>query len=287
MRVRSLVIWLAVGVPVLLGLLFAVNLLSDPSQGGRGQLFEAVVINAWFYGLIAAWALRKSAGNGVEMRELVGGVPSGFRWRPVVGMVALLMLFTLCTSWLFLYLLSSFLPHLVDTFTAEEIFTTGDRSDYAGLYNAQAFIATAIVAPVVEELFFRGMLLTRWSLKWGPTAGILASSALFGVLHVGFFGAFAFGVAMCLLYIKTRTLIVPIAAHMLNNLVATAASAIALGADAGGGAAGFQGSEVGLALAAAGAIATLSLLLWYVIRNWPRRGETAPYLLRGAPIDLP
>ena len=259
--------------------------LAGPPDGDIGQLYEAVVLNVWFYGLMAAWVFWKSAGNGVAMREMVGGVPSGFRWRPVAGMVALLMLFTLFTSWLFLYFLSAFLPHLVDTFTSEEIFTTGDRSDYAGLYNAQAFIATVILAPVVEELFFRGMLLTRWSLKWGPTVGVLASSAIFGVLHVGFLGAFAFGVAMCLLYIKTRTLIVPIAAHFLNNLVATAASAIALGADAGGRATGSQWSELGLVIAVAGAIVTLSLLLWHIVRNWPRRGETAPYLLQEAPID--
>ena len=143
---------------------------------------------------MAAWVLAKAFGNGVDLRLLVGGVPSGYRWRSVVGVVGLLMLFTLFASWLFLYFVAVNFPHVVDYFNTEDVFVTGERSDYAGSYNLQAFLAVVFVAPVVEELFFRGMLLTRWSLKWGPTVGIIASSALFGLFHVGFFGAFAFGV---------------------------------------------------------------------------------------------
>ena len=282
LRVRSFLVWVAAGIPVLAGMFVVANLFFSSSDAGIDPFIDALILNTWFYGLMAAWVLGRASGSGVDFRLLVGGVPSGFRWGPVVGMVGLLMLFTVCTSWLFLYFISTYLPHALDTFTSEAIFTTGERSRYAGLYNAQAFIVTVAVAPVVEELFFRGVLFTRWSLKWGPTAGVIASSILFGILHVGFFGAFAFGAAMCLLYIKTNTLLVPIAAHILNNFVASVFSAIAVGVESGGGSTGFQASEAGLMVAIAGTAATLTLLLWYLIRNWPRGGETAPYILHGA-----
>ena len=278
-RARSLVLWVLAGIPIVVGMFVLANLFVGRSDGGLDPFFQTLIINAGFYGLMVAWVLGKASGNRVDMRLLIGCVPSGYRWRSVVGVVGLLMLFTIFTSWLFLYFISAYLTHLVDVFATEDVYVTGKQSDYAGLHNAQAFVVTVLVAPVVEEVFFRGMLLTRWSLKWGPTAGVIGSSIVFGLFHVGFFGAFAFGVAMCLLYIKTSTLIVPMAAHFLNNLVASGFSAIAIRSDAEGRAVDFQDLETGLMVAVAGAIVTLTLLVWYIVRNWPRRGETAPYLV--------
>ena len=281
-RARGLVLWAASGTLILAGALIIANIFAVPAGGGLDPFFESLVINAGFYGLMAAWALSQAVGKRVDLRLLVGGVPTGYRWRSVVGVVGLLMLFTVFTSWLFLYFIAAYLPHAVDFFITEGVFVSGEKSDYVGQYNAQAFLVAVFVAPVVEEAFFRGMLLTRWSLKWGPTAGIVASSALFGLFHVGFFGAFAFGIAMCLLYIKTNTLLVPIAAHFLNNLVAAGFGVVALRSEAAGRTSGVQDLEAWLPAFVAGTIVTLSLLLWYIVRNWPRHGETAPYLVNQA-----
>ena len=281
-RTRSLALWAPAGVLIVVVVFIMANLFFGSGGEGLDPFFDSLIISAGFYGLMAAWVLAKAFGNGVDLRLLVGGVPSGCWWRSVVGVVGLLMLFTIFTSWLFLYLVAEHLPQLVDFFTSEDVFVTGEGSDYAGSYNVQTLIAVVFVAPVVEELFFRGMLLTRWSLKWGPTAGIIASSALFGLFHVGFFGAFAFGVAMSLLYIQTKTLLVPIAAHFLNNLVAAGFSAIALRAEARGGTPDVRDLEAWLPTFVAGTAITLSLLLWYIVRNWPRHGQTAPYLTNQA-----
>ena len=50
--------------------------------------------------------------------------------------------------------------------------------------------------------------------------GIVFSSLAFGVLHFDLLGAFIFGYAMCVLYLQTKTLYVPILAHALNNFIA-------------------------------------------------------------------
>lgn len=78
----------------------------------------------------------------------------------------------------------------------------------------------AIAAPLVEEVLFRGLLMPRWAHRWGTTTGVVASSLLFAVLHEELLGAFVFGVAMCVLYLHTRRLWVPILAHLLNNFIA-------------------------------------------------------------------
>jgi Predicted metal-dependent membrane protease len=78
-------------------------------------------------------------------------------------------------------------------------------------------LVAVVAAPFVEELFFRGILLHRWARRWGTGPAVVASSALFAVLHGEWVGHFLFGVAMCALYLRTRTLWLPILAHAASN----------------------------------------------------------------------
>jgi membrane protease YdiL (CAAX protease family) len=80
-------------------------------------------------------------------------------------------------------------------------------------------LAGVIAAPIVEEILFRGILLQRWATKWGTARGVIASSALFAMLHQEWVGHFLFGVALSLLYLRTRSLWVPMVAHAANNFV--------------------------------------------------------------------
>lgn len=84
------------------------------------------------------------------------------------------------------------------------------------------FIITVILAPICEEIIFRGFLLGRLSAKYDLTTGILLSSVIFGVLHGGSFLSFTvFGVILSMVFIKTRSLLVPIIIHMVFNLFQT------------------------------------------------------------------
>jgi membrane protease YdiL (CAAX protease family) len=83
-------------------------------------------------------------------------------------------------------------------------------------------LATILVSPISEELIFRGVFLNRLKLIVPTTFAVLISSLLFASLH-GFgsiFAAFIFGICVALLYLKTENILVPIAAHFLNNLFA-------------------------------------------------------------------
>jgi hypothetical protein len=82
------------------------------------------------------------------------------------------------------------------------------------------------LAPVLEEVVFRGLLLHRWSYKWGTTRGVVASAVAFALLHGEWPGKFLFAIAMSLLYLRTGKLWVPIVAHAVNNFVFIAPSII-------------------------------------------------------------
>src|SRR3954453_23009274 len=68
------------------------------------------------------------------------------------------------------------LPKLIDTDRAEHFFT-GNWGWFAML------VAVALMAPVVEELFFRGLLLPRMRAAFGK-GDVVANGLLFGLYHV-------------------------------------------------------------------------------------------------------
>ena len=84
------------------------------------------------------------------------------------------------------------------------------------------FLLVAIGAPIVEELFFRGLLFRSFTRKWGPGWGIALSSLLFGLAHFELLqlpALVAFGVVLGLLAHRTGRLGPGIFAHMAFNAI--------------------------------------------------------------------
>lgn len=84
-------------------------------------------------------------------------------------------------------------------------------------------IASIIFAPVMEELIFRGVLFNRLKIRTGVVPAMLISSFIFGIGHDfgGITSAFLFGICMCILYLKTDNILIPMSVHFINNVVAT------------------------------------------------------------------
>ncbi len=79
-----------------------------------------------------------------------------------------------------------------------------------------------VVAPVAEELLFRGILLPALGRRWGMGAAIMISSVLFAFMHFhvpSLVPLFVFSIALSLAYVYTESIIVPIVMHMLFNAV--------------------------------------------------------------------
>ena len=85
-----------------------------------------------------------------------------------------------------------------------------------------SLIGTILISPIAEELIFRGIILNRLKLVISVPMSILVSSLCFGALHSygNIISAFVFGLCMCILYIKTNNILIPISAHIMNNFFA-------------------------------------------------------------------
>lgn len=88
------------------------------------------------------------------------------------------------------------------------------------LVMALLFLLATIVAPVVEETFFRGILFRALRARFGVWAGIILSAAAFGLVHplpTGFFPIFALGAVFAMLVQARESLLPSMVAHALHN----------------------------------------------------------------------
>lgn len=83
-----------------------------------------------------------------------------------------------------------------------------------------SFISVAILAPIVEEVFFRGLIYTRLKSGMNKIAAAVISSLLFGVMHgeiIWMLTGFIAGLALVWIFEKTKSLLGCIAVHIANN----------------------------------------------------------------------
>jgi membrane protease YdiL (CAAX protease family) len=84
-------------------------------------------------------------------------------------------------------------------------------------------VAVIVVAPIAEELLFRGFLFRVLRMRTGFWAAALIDGVLFGLVHgsLVILPVLAFlGVALCWVYERTGSLFPCIAIHVLNNTIA-------------------------------------------------------------------
>ena len=86
-------------------------------------------------------------------------------------------------------------------------------------------VGAGLLAPVAEELFFRGLFYTALRQRLGIAAAATVSSLVFAIGHIDALGvvaaSFIMGIALALAYEYTRSLWVAIAIHAFNNCLAT------------------------------------------------------------------
>lgn len=104
-------------------------------------------------------------------------------------------------------------------------------------------LGSVILAPVAEELFFRGLALHAWLREYGRWMALIGSSGVFGLVHFGLNPLegllpelpwlalpTATGVVLGLLALRTGSLIAPIAAHATMNALTLLLALAVLGA---------------------------------------------------------
>jgi CAAX protease family protein len=164
--------------------------------------------------------------SAIIFARITAGRPTAgqFGLRPVaigraVGWIAM--------TWVAFWLLSSLYAAAFDVTQQDNLPKELGANDSTLNLVAVAFLV-CLVAPVCEELFFRGfcfIALRRWL---GLAGGAVSTGVIFGLVHLGSADAVflpplaLLGFLLCLLYHRTGSLLPCMALHSLNNAIALA-----------------------------------------------------------------
>lgn len=149
-------------------------------------------------------------------------IAAHLKTSPTVWVIILSLLF-----YLFALPFAEFLTSLIPTTgnpILEELYKSTIQAFEMMLdYKIAGFITVCILAPVLEEILFRGILL-RGMLHQGvnPLIAIILSSFLFGLAHMNpwqFLGAGMLGAIFAFIYYRTKSLWMCIFLHSLNNTI--------------------------------------------------------------------
>jgi hypothetical protein len=147
----------------------------------------------------------------VYWRARPEGMPDWLDPRPLRALASALSLGLLAASGGVAYLwLLSFFPGLIPAAEPKGL----DAAAWPWL-----FALAVILAPLFEEFIFRGLIFKGLRRSWGRWPSILASAALFAVVHppLSVLPVFGLGVCAALSYERTGFLLAPILVHALYN----------------------------------------------------------------------
>lgn len=203
---------------LVLALVSVLDSIGVPLASVNGTIINSVG-GAIIYGLAillvigVPWLVKKRKTTRQEL-----GIQRFPNWADILWTPAGMVVYLILTS--FASMIAAALLTFVDYGQAQEtgFATVATQPEYI-----LAFISLVIVAPIAEEVLFRGYLFGKLQ-KYAPVwVSILITSLLFGLVHfqwnVGI-DVFALSIVLCLLRVVSGSLWPSILLHMLKNGVA-------------------------------------------------------------------
>lgn len=201
---------------IAVGLILAIAGVDENSDSPMVTVVGTLIQGIFFVG--AALVLARSV---APPKPWHFGLRRGPLWR-TIGWAALGMLA--------FYVLTAAYAAIVDPQAEQDVTDSlGAGDGTLGLIAAGTMVI--VIAPFVEELFFRGFFYRALRTRYPVVVAALVVGVVFGAIHFDFEGAdgllilppLAFlGAIFCLVYEKTKTLWATIGMHAFNNTIAFA-----------------------------------------------------------------
>lgn len=191
------------------------------SSSGVGVL--GGLLSLWLAMLVTVFVASRSESS--SLKALTGG---WFRWKYDL---ALALGMTIGIQGISLLVQS--LVQLLPNAPSEDLGNTAIVTDVLGSWKWVIAACAVLGAPIVEELFFRGFVLTLLVRKWGKALGVLGSSLFFGLMHVQATVASSVftvtttaivGALLALIKLRTGRIGASIVAHIVFNLTGVIAA---------------------------------------------------------------
>jgi membrane protease YdiL (CAAX protease family) len=227
----DLILYLVVGFGGFLAAGYALRgVLRQPSLGSSALIYALNI--TCFFGSVALVGVARGKLSWAE----IGFWPPRWEWIWLVWAVGILAVFNPIRIVLALaieYLVTGSLSNLMQS-ARMQIFAPGGFSWAAFLVT---LVMAGILAPIAEEMFFRGAIFTWFRRRYSLWIAVLASSSLFALGHADTFAvvitSLLLGIVNALVFERTRSIWAPIAIHALNNSIAVILVYLTLAAGVG------------------------------------------------------
>ncbi|HEY1351889.1 MAG TPA: CPBP family intramembrane glutamic endopeptidase [Ktedonobacteraceae bacterium] len=187
-------------------------------------LIEGAFLIAPFYYASKTLHLPQPRPSRRAVREVLGlrGFPPGRTLPLIVGLLVLII----AANLLYAYAITALHLRLM---TNDQVVL--QESTFAPISVYAILASSVLIAPLCEEIFFRGFLLPGLLHEFSAPWALLISSLLFAVAHADL-GSFAplFAIGLCLGFLRLRTgsTWASLSLHMLNNLLSSLSIVLAM-----------------------------------------------------------
>ena len=149
----------------------------------------------------------------VNLWQLIGSFRK-INFKLPIGLAVLNYFFASGSSTMILYGLSFIVPKYVEGQINKVYATTP-------LGYTFFTIAALLFAPIMEELFYRGIIFQKLAITKDSVKALIISALIFTAVHFrsDVISLFVIGVTLAILYLKTKQIIVPIICHFVYNLI--------------------------------------------------------------------
>ena len=208
-------------IPILLTPIMLILALTLTGGEGFEDYYQNNKTFSTFFELIAAialiWYFIKEFNKAkINYKHILGSLKH-INFKLPIGLAIIEYLFVLGLNPIVLYGLSFVVPNYIENQLNYEYATTPISWIFFS-------ISALIYAPIMEELFFRGIIFQKVATKKGFSNGLIISSLLFAAIHLRYdlISLFLTGVITVLLYCKTKQLTTSIIYHFVYNFIVVA-----------------------------------------------------------------
>ena len=154
-------------------------------------------------------------------------LPAPGTWRKEIGSG---VLFGLGLYPVMVIVVGGLLVYLLQTISGEHVEAPEQVGEHlSAIGTALTIVYAIVIAPVGEELFFRGVLFRSLRDRHGFWVGAVGSAVGFGLIHfipgsaidaaLLMIVMFLTGIALCFLYERRGTIVAPLATHITFNVI--------------------------------------------------------------------
>lgn len=201
------------------GILLQLMLVSHYRKFDIKDPFIYLILGIFIYFFTCAWIWRKLETLETNPRRLIGKIPQKTQWRSLVVLVICRIIFGIGSA-LLIYNAIALINPLFAEAKLSEIFKVSESKIIQSWLYSTLRIILVVPSIILGQFYIEGFLLHRWSTKWGVKQALAALCLISAISNFpNILGTTSNILIYSLLYIKTRTLIIPILAQLLEFVI--------------------------------------------------------------------